>query len=603
MTVPANAAPGSYQLRLFSQNSWTNRLAVSNTVTIQPPSVTASPSTVAPGGALTVKWQNIGAPKVGDWVALVPSSAADSAWVSWIYTSGNAADSELYLLPATLPAGTYQVRLFSNNTMTRLAVSNDVTVTASGPSLTASPVSTSAGSTMTTIWQNIAAPTALDWIGVYPTGAPDTGFASFIYTNGRASDRTLLTLPSPLATGTYELRLFSNNSMTRLASSNSFTVGPPPSVAVNPVSVANGGALTVNWTGIVSPTAKDWVVLVPVGQQDTNSVTWHYTTGTASGSMSLPIPSTVAAGSYEVHLLANDTYQRLAESNVVKIGPTLAASPASLAPGGTMTVSWAGIQGPTPLDWLALVPLNAADGTGVAWVYTSGRAADSVTFTVPSTLAAGKYDLRLFANNTQTRLALSNVITVTAPGPSLSTSPVAVASGAKLTATWQGISSPSVNNWVGVFAAGAADTNFIAQAFTNGQASGSTTITLGTLALGSYELRLFSTVGGSRLAVSNSFTVIAGPAVHASPSTVAKGGTVTVAWEGVATPTAGDWFALAPLNSPDATYVAWASSGGAVSGSTTIVVPATAASGTYEVRFYTNNTLQKMAVSNVVVVQ
>jgi hypothetical protein len=602
LTVPATAAPGNYQLRLFSQNSW-NRLAVSNTISIQPPSVTANPASVAAGGALTVSWQNIGAPSTTDWLALVPASAPDSGWVSWIYGSGNASDSLLFPLSSTLAAGSYQVRLFSNNTMNRLAVSNNVTVTATGPSLIASPVSTSAGSTMTVIWQNIAAPTTADWIGVYPTGAPDTGFKTFIYTNGRASDRTLLTLPSSLTAGTYELRVFSNNSMTRLASSNTFTVGPPPTVWVSPTLVADGDSLTVNWTGIVSPTAKDWVVLVPLGQQDANWVTWQYTGGAASGSMSLPIPSTISSGSYEVHLLANDTWHRLAESNIVKVGPTLAASPSSVAPGGTMTVSWTGIQAPTTGDWLALVPLNAADSSWVTWVYTSGRSEDSVTFKLPSNLSAGNYDLRLFSNNSTTRLAMSNVIAVTAPGPSLATSPVAVASGAKLTATWQGIAAPSVNNWIGVFASGAADTNFITQVFTNGQASGSTTITLGTLALGSYELRLFSTIGGTKLAVSNSFMVIPGPAVHASPSTVAKGGTVTVAWEGDTTPTAGDWFALAPLNSADSAYVAWTYSGGAVSGSTTIQVPAAAASGTYEVRFYKNNTVQKMAVSNVVVVQ
>jgi hypothetical protein len=344
------------------------------------------------------------------------------------------------------------------------------------------------------------------------------------------------------------------------------------------------------------------VVLVPLGSPDANWVAWRYTTGTASSSVGLPIPPTVPMGSYELRLLANDTWQRLAVSNIVKVGPTVVMSPSTVAPGGTMTVTFAGVPTPTSKDWLALVPLNGADTAWVAWTYTSGRAADSLTFTLPPALAAGAYDLRLFANDSFDRLALSNVISVTAPGPTLATSPVAVATGATLTATWQGIAAPSVNNWIGVYAAGAADASFITQVFTNGQASGSTTITLGALAIGSYELRLFANSGFTRLAVSNGFTVIPGPAVHASPGTVAKGGTVTVTWEGIAAPTVNDWFALAPLNSDDSVYVSYHYSTGAASGSTTIAVPASAPSGTYEVRLFGNNTLQRLGVSNVVIV-
>jgi hypothetical protein len=601
IAVPASAAPGAYEVRLFAQDSWT-RLAVSNTISIQMPSVTANPSTVAAGGTLTVGWQNIGAPSPGDWLALTPAAAADSGWVAWVYASGNSSDKTVFALPSTLAAGSYQVRLFSNNTMDRLAVSNNVTVTATGPSVSASPAITAPGSTLTVNWRNIAAPTTGDWVGVYPLGALDTAYATRIFSTGRATDRALLTLPGSLTAGTYELRLFSNNTFTKLATGNTFDVGTPPSVSVSPASVSAGGTLNVNWTGIASPTPKDWVVLVPIGSPDANWVAWRYTTGTASGSMGLAIPPTVPMGSYELRLLANDTWQRLAVSNIVRVGPTVVMSPSTVAPGGTMTVTYSGVLTPTSKDWLALVPLNGADANWVAWLYTSGRAADSLTFTLPANLAAGLYDLRLFANDSFDRLALSNVITVTAPGPTLATSPVAVASGGTLTATWQGIAAPSVNNWIGVYAAGAADASFITQVFTNGTASGSTTITLGTLALGSYELRLFANSGFTRLAVSNGFTVIPGPAVHASPGTVAKGGTVTVTWEGIAAPTAGDWFALAPLNSDDSIYVAWHYSTGAATGSTTITVPVSAPSGTYEVRLFGNNTLTRLGVSNVVIV-
>jgi hypothetical protein len=91
--------------------------------------------------------------------------------------------------------------------------------------------------------------------------------------------------------------------------------------------------------------------------------------------------------------------------------------------GGTMTVTFAGDSTPTPKDWLTLVPFDGADSSWVAWMCTSGRAADSLTFPLPSTLPAGAYDLRLFVNDSFVQLALSNVIpdgagTDARPGPS-----------------------------------------------------------------------------------------------------------------------------------------------------------------------------------------
>ncbi len=187
-------------------------------------------------------------------------------------------------------------------------------------------------------------------------------------------------------------------------------------------------------------------------------------------------------------------------------------SPTTVAPGGTVTVTWAGIPTPTPADWLALVPLNAPNANYVAWVYASGRAADSVLFVLPSALPAGSYDLRLFANNSWQRLAVSNVVTVTAPGPTLAVSPVTVVAGSTLTVTWQGIATPTVLDWIGVYAAGANDASYVTRVFTSGLASGSTpTVLPSVLTTGTYELRLFANNTFTRLALSNGLSVVAGP--------------------------------------------------------------------------------------------
>jgi hypothetical protein len=412
-----------------------------------------------------------------------------------------------------------------------------------------------------------------------------------------------MNLPGTLTPGSYELRLFSNNTFTRLATSNTLDVEVGASLSATPIYVAAGSNLNVTWTGIATPTPTDFYALVPQNALDANWIVWSDTTGAASGSSTLTIPANAPMGTYELRLYSQNPVKRLAVSNLVKIGPTVVVSPTTVAPGGTVTITWAGISTPTPTDWFSLNPLNNQDANSVAWLYANGRAADSITFTLPATLPAGTYDLRLYSNNSANRIALSNVITVTAPGPTLTTSPIAISNGATLTATWSGITSPSVNNWIGLYAAGAPDANFLSQLFTNGQAAGSNSIMPGALTPGAYELRLFADSAFTRLAVSNGFTVIAGAAVHASPLSVHVGGTVTVSWEGVAAPTPTDWFSLAALGTDDWIYVSWGYSTGAASGSgVTLSVPAGTAPGNYEVRFFSQNGLQRLGVSNVVVI-
>jgi hypothetical protein len=66
-----------------------------------------------------------------------------------------------------IPAHTYQLRLFSNNTYTRLATSSNFTVAVPNVPLSASPTATTPGATITATWNAIPAPTPTDWVGLY----------------------------------------------------------------------------------------------------------------------------------------------------------------------------------------------------------------------------------------------------------------------------------------------------------------------------------------------------------------------------------------------------------------------------------------------------
>src|SRR5262245_2016496 len=97
---------------------------------------------------------------------------------------------------------------------------------AAGPLLNVSPTAIGAGGMVTATWSGIVAPTSRDWVGLYAPSAADTNFISWMYvsctktaSNALASGSCSYTLPATLASENYELRLFSNDIYTRLATS------------------------------------------------------------------------------------------------------------------------------------------------------------------------------------------------------------------------------------------------------------------------------------------------------------------------------------------------------------------------------------------------
>ncbi len=112
-------------------------------------------------------------------------------------------------------------------------------------------------------WSNIPAPTTLDWIGLFVPGASNSDYLGAPRFTGSTAPNgsTNFVIPSDAAADNYELRLFSDKSTTRLATSPGFAVtrpgptptftptpGVPPPVVVAPVvapdTVGNVGQFT-----------------------------------------------------------------------------------------------------------------------------------------------------------------------------------------------------------------------------------------------------------------------------------------------------------------------------------------------------------------------
>src|SRR5205823_13131803 len=98
-------------------------------------------------------------------------------------TVGSTSGTVTFTMPST--AGSYNVRFFANNSLTRLAVSSTITVTTTTvpPTFTVTPTTVTGGGTVTAAIAN-GPGNATDWIALYPSGASNTAFVDWKYLNG-----------------------------------------------------------------------------------------------------------------------------------------------------------------------------------------------------------------------------------------------------------------------------------------------------------------------------------------------------------------------------------------------------------------------------------
>jgi thermitase len=312
---------------------------------------------------------------------------------------------------------TYYYCVTASNSVGESGISNQASATPQGYTLTASPASVTTGGSLTVSWTAPAGRPTTDWVGLYKVGDPNTAYGWWVYTNGTTSGSATLTAPA--LAGTYEFRYLLNNGFTSSAASNSVTVtagggggGSTYTLTASPATVAPGGSLSVTFAAPAGRPATDWVGLFHVGDPNTASIWWQYTSGSTGGTLTLTAPN--SGGQYEFRYLQNNGFTSVATSNTVTVsgssGYTLTASPASVARGGSVTVSWTAPAGRPGTDWIALYKVGDPNALYQAWQYTGGASSGSLTFTAPGT--AGQYEFRYLLNNGFSSSATSNTVTV-----------------------------------------------------------------------------------------------------------------------------------------------------------------------------------------------
>ena len=440
-----------------------------------------------------------------------------------------------------------------------------------------------------------------DWLGLFPAGAPDSGYLQWTYVGTGVTNRTW-TVTMPSTAGPYEFRLYVDNA--RAATSPQVTVDPSvnpvPSVrSLSPAAAAVGGAaftLTVNGNGFVGASVVRWngsnrpttfvsstQLRAAIGAADIASL------GTALVSVATPAPGGGVSP---------------AVSFAVQPAPSLTVSSTSVTAGATVTVTLAnGFGGGS--DWLALAASGAPNTSYVQYIYV-GSGITTRTWTV-AIGTPGTYEFRLFLNGTYTRAATSPAITVASgstPGgsPVLAVGATAVSAGAPITVTLtDGYGGGT--DWLAFAATTAANGSYLRYTYVGAGVTTRTWTVTAPSTPGTYEFRLFLNGGYTRAATSPAITVQAPttpPTLTVNATSVAPGASVTVTLhDGYGGN--GDWMSLAATGSSALSYLKYTYVGSGVTTRTwTVTMPATA--GTYEFRLFLNNSYTITARSPVVTV-
>ena len=332
-TVTVPTTPGQYHFRVFPNDTYA-RLATSPTVTVPAPPppppgstpvLTVSPTTVSPGGQVTVTLAN-GQGGAKDWLGFTAVGTPDGGgqYLQWTYV-GAGITTRTWTVTAPATPGQYEFRFFPNESYTRLATSPPVTVSAppppppgSTPALAVSATTVAGGGQVTVTLTN-GSGGAKDWLAFVRVGTPDGAgqYPQWTYVGAGVTTRTW-TVTVPMAPGQYEFRYFPNDTYNRLAMSPAVTV-PGPALAVSATTAPPGGQVTLTLTN--SPGgAQDWLALATVGAPGSSYLQWVYVgAGVTTRTWTVTMPT--APGQYQFRLFLNNVFTLAGTSPAVTVAP------------------------------------------------------------------------------------------------------------------------------------------------------------------------------------------------------------------------------------------------------------------------------------------
>jgi subtilisin family serine protease len=463
-----------------------------------PPSLTVAVTTVAPETAVTVTLAN-GYGSGSDWLALAAVGAADSSYLRWTYVGAGVTERTWTVtMPAT--EGSYEFRLFRNNGYVRGATSPPVIV---DEALNGVPIASSLAPAtavvggpafvLTVNGTRFTAASTITWNG---TGRPTT----FVSTTKLQASIGAADIAS---VGTAQVAVVTPPPGGGTSAALTFSVSPPPSIAVSAINVQAGTNVTATLTGGLGG-STDWLALASTASPNNIYVKYvNVGTGVSTRTWTVAMPAT--AGTYEFRLFVNG-YTRVATSPAITVvpGPNPTPMLASTVPARTMVgggafslvVKGSGFVSASVVRW------NGADRSTTFVSSTELRAAIQAA----DVALAGTAQITVFSPAPGGGLSASMPFAVSTSNATLSVSATSAAPGSTVTVTLTGGFGGSTD-WLALALASAPNTSYLKWTYVGaGVTTRTWTVTMPSTP-GTYEVRLFLNNGFTRGATSPTITV------------------------------------------------------------------------------------------------
>lgn len=499
-------------------------------VSAQVPSYTieASKSTYALGEVIEVAWEREGRTSSSrDWIGLFHAGDDNTEFIAWRYLPLTQTTSGTVTFTEVAGVGAYEVRVFLRNEFTAGGSSDFFTVIDSGTNdpfaIDVVDRSISRGDDVEADW---TAPrnrsSSQDWIGLFREGASNNRYLDYEYiADGATAGSVSFNIDD---NGQYRLRMFINNSFTKVAESQLIQVGPRTqddeeySLEIQDTEIVLGEKAVVEWTAPIDRSRRDWIGLFEDGASDEDYLQYHYlgsryTEGEVEFTIEEP-------GEYEFRLFEDNTFEKILEADdeLRVVNPQgddaiyrLERRTDPVIVGQTMRIGWEKpASRTTNRDWIGLFSSGAADTDYISYHYLPARTG-SGEVSIPLPTTPGQYEVRMFINNTFTRVAqLSSFSVITDPSRSeyeLTLEQTEDLADRVFSVRWEIPEGEGLaRDWIGLYREGAADRSYQAYQYTNGAATGVAEFRISTP--GRYVFRYLKNNQFDRVTESPVFTVL-----------------------------------------------------------------------------------------------
>ncbi len=414
--IPSNAPSGVNQIKVT--DAGTAMATATATVDVAGRTVTLSPSSGAPGTAVTVSVTGFpggNGPEKANTITIDPGDADDTVDDLLTTSSGGLSGTNIVTIPSGATEGTIEVTV-SIQGVDGEATKGSATFTVVSRGLTVTPASGPKGTSILLSGGNYLARGSIDADSIL-VGGKDTLHADIDLDSSGSIPATSITVPDDASYGDVDVTLVVNHANTNndstVSGAGTFTV-TQPSISLAPATVAMGNDVSVTGEGWV----PNSIVTIEMKRTGGRALTTAVVTSDGTGGFTsvMTVPNNVGVGPDMVSL---DAHDGALGNETLAVNLTIPAATIALSPAGTatvgdrVTVMAAGFTPSTGLSELTIGGANVREGVDV----TDEQGNLTTSFTVPGLTGSQLVRVTIGNDDVSTSLIVQKGTTSTVTDP------------------------------------------------------------------------------------------------------------------------------------------------------------------------------------------